>query len=110
MIHNVPNQPLGIRQRVPILGQQQQPTQQQQEQMARMQIMQAVNDMAVGMYVQLAVAHVATRDQSFDQEVDVEHLRPLAKKCMTAAKAFFEGIGVFQATTNSEVEPGGRED
>jgi len=111
MIHSVPNQPLGIRQRVPIIGQQQQqPTQQQQEQMARIQIMQAVNDMAVGMYIQLAVAHVATRDQALDQDVDVDHLRPLAKKCMTAAKAFFEGIGVIQTEHNSEVKPDGRTD
>jgi hypothetical protein len=92
MIHSVPQQPLGIRQRVPILGQQQ-PTQQQQEQMARMQVMQAVNEMAVGMYVQLATAHIATRDQGLGQDVDEEQLRPLAKKCMTAAKAFFEGLG-----------------
>jgi hypothetical protein len=102
MIHSVPQQPLGIRARVPILGQQQ-PTQQQQEQMAKMQIMQAVNDMAVGMYVQLAVAHIATRDQELDQDVDEDHLRPLAKKCMTAAKAFFEGLGVLETKSNSDV-------
>jgi|GEM_PF-3585231 len=96
MIHNVPNQPHGIQMRVPLLGQQQQPTQQQQEQMARMQIMQAMNEMASGMYVQLAVAHLATRDQVLDQDVDAEYLRPLAKNCLIAAKAFFEGIGVIQ--------------
>ena len=111
MIHSVPNQPLGIRHRIPLLGQQQQqPTQEQQEQAARMQIMQAVNDMAVGMYVQLAVAHIATRDQGLDQDVDPEHLRPLAKQCLTAAKAFFEGIGVIQTANDSELEPDGRED
>jgi len=111
MIQSVPNQPLGIRQRVPIIGQQQ-PTQQQQEQMARMQIMQAINEMASGMYVQLAVAHVAnvTRNPFTDEDVNPEYLRPLAKKCMTAAKAFFEGIGVIETKHESEVEPGGRED
>ena len=101
MINSVPNQPLGIRQRVPIIGQQQL-TQQQQEQMAKMQVMQAVNDMAVGMYVQLAVAHIATRDPGLDQDVDVEELRPLAKKCMTAAKAFFEGLGVLEMRSRRE--------
>jgi hypothetical protein len=101
MIHSVPQQPIGIRQRVPILGQQQ-PTQQQQEQMARMQVMQAVNEMATGMYVQLAVAHLATRDPGLDQDLDPEYLRPLAKKCMTAAKAFFEGLGVLECADQHE--------
>lgn len=102
MINSVPQQPLGIRQRVPILGQQQQLTQQQQEQMARLQMMQAANDMAVGMYVQLAVAHIATRGAGLDQEVDVEYLRPLARQCMTSAKAFFEGLGVLPVAEQSE--------
>ena len=102
MVHSVPNQPHGIQMRVPLLGQQQ-PTQQQQEQMARMQIMQAINEMASGMYVQLSVAHVATRDQALEQDVDVEYLRPLAKKCLIAAKAFFEGIGVISITEPSEL-------
>jgi hypothetical protein len=93
MIQNVPNQPLGIRQRVPLLGQQQP----NPDQMARMQIMQAMNDMAVGMYVQLAVAHVATRDAALEQDIDVEYLRPLAKKCRTAAMAFFEGLGIIES-------------
>ena len=101
MIQSVPNQPLGIRQRVPIIGQQQ-PTQQQQEQMARMQIMQAVNEMASGMYVQLAVAHIATRDQGLDQDVDPDHLRPLARKCLTAAKAYFEGVGLVEVDAKQE--------
>ena len=97
--------------RVPLLGQQQQqPTQEQQEQMARMQIMQAVNEVASGMYVQLAVAHLATCDHAFEQDVDPEYLRPLAMKCMTAAKAFFEGIGVIQTKGNSEAEPDERRD
>ena len=102
MVHSVPNQPHGIQMRVPLLGQQQQPTQQQQEQMARLQIMQAINEMASGMYVQLAVAHVATRDQYLGQDVDTEYLRPLAKKCLIAAKAFFEGVGVISITEPSE--------
>lgn len=98
MINSVPSQPLGIRQRVPILGQQQP----NQEQMARIQIMQAVNEMAVGIYVQLAIAHIATRDQGLGQDVDEEQLRPLAKKCLTAAKAFFEGLGVLECAGQRE--------
>jgi hypothetical protein len=85
--------------RVPLLGQQQQqPTQEQQEQMARMQIMQAVNEMASGMYVQLALPSIID-DERY---VDVAKLRPLAKKCMIAAKAFFEGIGVIQFAGQNE--------
>jgi hypothetical protein len=106
MIQSVPNQPLVIRQRVPIIGQQQ-PTQQQQEQMARMQIMQAINEMASGMYVKLATDHIASRDPDLYDCVDVILMRATAKKCMTAAKAFFEGIGVIQTATNSEIEPDG---
>lgn len=102
MINSVPQQPLGIRQRVPILGQQQQPTQQQQEQMARMAIMQAIREMSVGMYVQLAVAHIATRDSGLGQDVDVEQLRPLAKKCMTAAAAYFEGLEIIPISDQCE--------
>lgn len=94
MMHGVPQQPIGIRQRVPILGQQQQPN---QDQMARMQIMQAVHAMSSGLYVQLAAAHIATRDPGLDQDVDEEHLRNLAAKCMTAAKAYFEGLGMIQS-------------
>jgi len=103
MINSVPQQPIGIRQRIPILGQQQQqPTQQQQEQMARMAVMQAIREMSVGMYVQLAVAHIATRDQGLDQDVDEEYLRPLAMKCMTAAKAYFEGLKIIPCEEQSE--------
>jgi len=111
MINSVPNQPLGIRMRVPILGQQQQQQQltQQQEQMARMQVMQAAGEMASGMYVQLAVAHIASRDPDLYDCVDVIHLRVTAKKCMEAAKAYFEGIGVIETKHDSEVEPDGKD-
>lgn len=87
--------------RVPIIGQQAQ-SQQSQEQVARMQIMQAAGEMASGMYVQLAVAYIATRDQGLGQDVDEEYFRPLAKKCMTAAKAYFEGLGVIQVAGQHE--------
>ena len=102
MIHSVPQQPLGIRQRVPIIGQQQQPTQQQQEQMAKMQIMQAVNEMAAGMYVQLAAANISGSNPELSQEVYEMQLRSLARKCLTAAKLYFEGIGVVEVEAKQE--------
>lgn len=102
MIHNVPRQSLGIRQQVPLLGQQHPPPKEQQEQIARAQVMQTMNEMAVGMYVQLAVAHIGTRDQSLGQDVDDEQLRSMAKKCVVAAKAFFEGVGVIESAPSNE--------
>jgi hypothetical protein len=99
-MNSVPFQNAGMRQRVPIIGQQ--PSPQQQEQMARDQIGQIIGAKASSMYDQLAVAHIATRDEGLGQDVDVVHLRALAKKCLTAAKAFFEGIGAIQYADKSE--------
>ena len=97
--------------RVPLRGQQS-PNQEQLVALQQEQDAQAIRAMAGSMYVQLAVANLAnvTRNPFTDEDVNPEYLRPLAKKCMIAAKAFFDGIGVIQTTDDSEVEPDGRED
>ena len=82
---NKPHGPVGP---VPILGG---PT---REQRARAAILEAVNQLSLGIYSQLAVAHIATRDEH--QAVDAEHLHQLARYARTAAQAFFEGLGVAQ--------------
>ena len=92
--------------RVPLRGQQS-PNQEQLVALQQAQDAQAIRAMAGSMYVQLAVAHLAnvTRNPFTDEDVNPEYLRPLAKKCMIAAKAFFDGIGVIQTKNDSEVEP-----
>lgn len=89
--------------RVPLLGQQQQPTPEQQEQMAKMQIVQAVNQLSMGIYVQLATPRIDAAI-SLSQEIDENKLQSLARTSQLAAKAFFEGIGVIQTQSNSEKE------
>lgn len=92
--------------RVPIIGQQQpqqqQLTPEQQEQIAKLQVMQSRDSMAARMYIELAVAHISDSNPELAQEVYEMQLRSLARKCMTAAKAFFEGIGVIQTAAQAE--------
>lgn len=112
-MQSVPNQPPGIRMRVPIIGQQQpaqqqQLTPEQQEQMARMQVMQAVSGLASRMYVELAASCIAIPEAG--QDANEKHFRPLAKQCLIAAKAFVEELGVFETKPDSELAPDGRED
>lgn len=78
--------------RIPVLGQQP-----NQEQVAKAHIMQAINQMAGGMYVQVATAQIATKDPSLNREIDAEQLRELARTCHKAAVAYFEGLGVIQS-------------
>lgn len=73
---------------VPLIGQRQQQNQQQ----IQAQVQAAIGQLSIGIYSQLASAHVATRDEH--QTVDQEQLRKLAKDAQMAALAYFEGIGV----------------
>ena len=75
---------------VPLIGQRQQPNQQQMQ----AQVQAAIGQLSIGIYSQLASAHVATRDEH--QSVDREQLQKLAKDAQTAALAYFEGIGVVK--------------
>lgn len=71
---------------VPLIG--------QQQAAMRAQLMHAVGQLSLAIYTQLATAHVATRDEH--QIVDVALLRTLAKDSETAAKAYFEGLGIAE--------------
>ncbi len=73
---------------VPLLGQQ--PNKQDQ---ANRALGQAVQQLSLGIYSQAAVAYLATVDAE-EFPVDVEQLRQLARDSQTAARAFFEGLGV----------------
>jgi len=75
---------------VPIIGQRQQQSQHQMQ----AQVQAAIGQLSIGIYSQLASAHVATRDEH--QTVDQEQLRKLAKDAQIAAVAYFEGIGVVK--------------
>jgi len=85
MIHSVPQQPLGIRQRA--VGQ-------QQPSMAKPQITDPINNMAIGMCVQIVIAELTNRGSDLHQ--DDEHFRALARTCKTAVKAIFEELGVIE--------------
>lgn len=87
MMQTVPPQPHGMR--VPILGQQK-PSPEQM----RMQIMQAMSALSMGIYTQLASAYITHIDEH--QEFDEEHLRETAKRCQLAAQAYFEGLGIIE--------------
>ena len=81
------NKPHGIR--VPLIG-----GQPSQEQMAKIQVMQAIQGMAMGIYTQLAAGYISRLDDH--QEFDADQLRETAKHCHAAAQAFFEGLGVIE--------------
>ena len=72
--------------RAPIIGQQQQQMQ--------AQVQAAIGQLSLGIYTQVATAHVGTRDEH--QSIEPDRLRRLAKDSQAAARYFFEGIGVIQ--------------
>ena len=84
----VPQQGHGMR--VPLLGQQP-----PQEQQMKLQVMQAISQMSMGMYVNLATAHITSID--VHQDLDEAKLRRLAEASNIAARAYFEGIGVLKS-------------
>ena len=75
---------------VPLIGQRQQQGQQQMQ----AQVNAAIGQLSIGIYSQLATAHIATRDEH--QSVDQKQLRKLAGASQAAALAYFEGIGVVK--------------
>ena len=76
--------------RVPIIGQQQQ----QQQQQMQAQVQAAIGQVSLGIYSQIAAAHIDTRDKH--QSIDQDQLRQLAKDAQLAARCYFEGIGVLR--------------
>ena len=67
---------------------------------ARAAIQAAMQQMSVGIYQQLATAHINSRDEH--QAVDVEHLRQVARDSGTAARCYFEGIGAIEQEGGSD--------
>ena len=59
-----------------------------------------IGQLSMGIYIQLATAHVVTRDKH--ETVDQDRLRQLAKDAQAAGKCYFEGIGVLQQNPGSE--------
>ena len=82
------NQPSNI----PLIG--------QRPQNRAAQIQATIAQLSLGIYTQLATAHIATRDQH--QAVDQDRLRQLAKDAAAAGRCYFEGIGVIQQEKGDE--------
>ena len=57
--------------------------------------MQAVGQLSIGIYAQLAGAHIATVDRPH-QTPDSQHLQQLAKDAHAAAQAYFEGLDIVK--------------
>jgi hypothetical protein len=66
----------------------------QREAQQRAAVQQAMHQLAMQLYSQIAASHIASRDAH--QLVDRDNLRNMAADSMTAARAYFEGIGVIQ--------------
>ena len=66
----------------------------QRQQQMQAQVQAAIGQLSLGIYSQLAASHIATRDKH--QAVDPNHLQQIAKDAQTAARCYFEGIGVIQ--------------
>lgn len=74
---------------VPVIGQG--PS---REQIAKAEIMAAINSLSMGIYSHIASGYIATRDTH--QAVDREHLQAMARNSQVAAEAYFEGRGLIQ--------------
>lgn len=78
---------------VPIIGQQQASQAQAQAHM-QAAISQAIQQLSMGIYAQLATARISIRDDH--QAVEPDRFRQLAKDSLVAARAYFEGIGIIE--------------
>lgn len=88
-MQGVPHQRPMLQRQVPLLGQQ--PNGQSPMDAAKMHVMQAIDQMAITIYLKIAT------DAIVSGEHDVAQLRKRAKDCHAAAKAYFEGLGVIDA-------------
>jgi len=68
----------------------------QRQKQAQAHVQAAINQLSLSIYNQLATAHVASRDQH--QTIDRDALRQLANDANTAAKCYFEALGVIKTT------------
>ena len=69
---------------VPVIG--------QQKQAAQQALAQAVQQMTVDIYTQMAADHIGGRVMG--ETINVKQLQEMARSAQKAAQAFFEGLGV----------------
>ena len=77
----------------------------QREAQIQQAIQQAIQQLSLGIYSDLAAAHIGTRDEH--QSVDLDYLRSLAGESLAAAQAYFEGVGVIQVGTPPQADSAG---
>ena len=65
---------------------------------AQAAIMQAVQQLGMSAYLRLAGDYLARRE---GQPAEPERLRELAKQAQTAARAYFEGVGMLEVDTSA---------
>lgn len=68
---------------------------------AEAMVNRAVQGLQLGIYSQLAVSHIGKRDPKIST-LDPDELRQLARDAQTAAKAYFEGLGLASFRDNSK--------
>ena len=80
--------------RVPVLG--------QRQQAAEQQIQQAAQQLSLSIYSRIAAEMLDP-----ERPADPAHLRHLAQQSMTAARCYFEGLGVIEQAkpTDATAEP-----
>jgi hypothetical protein len=66
----------------------------QKHQQLAAQIQAAMGQLSMGIYSQLAIHHVTTMYDGAEPNADT--LRALAKHAQTAARAYFEGLGIIE--------------
>ena len=86
--------------RIPQFGGGQVPNIGQQQQQMQTQVQKAISQLSQGIYLQTAINHIVTRDDH--QAADPDKLHQLAKDSVTAAKCYFEGIGVLKPEEEKE--------
>ena len=74
----------------------------QQQQQQKAQLLQAVGQLSIGIYSQLAAQVIVAQHEG--EPIPEELLRSLARDCHQAAKCYFEGLGVatFQQPEKGE--------
>jgi predicted metalloenzyme YecM len=78
--------------KVPLLGQRQQPNEQQAQQQMQAQVQAAIGQLSINIYSKLAINHITLR---LDQSTDQNKLRQLAKNALAASKCYFEGLNII---------------
>lgn len=63
-------------------------------------LQQAISQLSIGIYSQLATKHVASREEPY-HSIGRDELRKLAHDSHVAARCYFEGIGAIQPQEES---------